>query len=410
MGRRFVLEVVSLEARRLLSATPDLNTTAQVTAITHGVAVVQPVQPAYATAADSVQIRFTASDADHPGARPTTHVNITDTTTGAVVVHNGTGTTWTLAAQGVYQVQFWSTDADDSEPVAAHTIWVAIDRTAPTITIATVSPNILWPPNGKFVAVHVTGVATDSLSGVNPATLRFSVQDEYGKVQPSGAITDITEVGRTPFGGFQDVAFSFQVMLQARRHGFDFDGRQYTIMVSAFDMAGNAGANSAMVLVPHDMGHHGGHHHPRGRGPIGGPGGGGSGVGSHRSGHHHGKAGENVGRHGESGSSSTGPGSVIGPLPNPDNGHRHGQGNSEGNGHGHGNGKGSGQDQGNDQGNGGGKGNGHDQGNGNGDGNDQGNGGGNGNGHDQGNGNGHDQGHGDGGDGNGGNGHGKGHD
>src|SRR5262249_46494280 len=250
-----------LEARCLLSSAPDLTTTAQVTAITHGVAVVQPDQAAYATKADSVRIRFAVSDPDHPGSTPTTHFHITDTTTGTVVVNNGTGTSWSLGAQGVYQVQFWSTDSDDSEPAAAHTIWIAIDRAAPTITIDTVSPNILWPPNAKFVAVTVTGVAPDALSGVTPSTLRFSVQDEYGKVEPSGAITDVRETAQTAFGGFQDVTFSFQVRLQARRYGFDFDGRQYTINVSALDMAGNSGSSSATVLVPHDMGHHSGHHH-----------------------------------------------------------------------------------------------------------------------------------------------------
>src|SRR5262249_36457879 len=91
-GRRCVLELAPLEARRLLSSTPDLTTTAQVTAITHGVAVVQPDQSAYATKADSVQIRFTASDSDHPGSTPTTHFHIADTTTGTVVVNNGSGT------------------------------------------------------------------------------------------------------------------------------------------------------------------------------------------------------------------------------------------------------------------------------------------------------------------------------
>jgi hypothetical protein len=395
-GRRCVPELAPLEARRLLSAAADLTTTAQVTTITNGVAVVQPVEPAYATRADSVRIRFTASDPDHPRSTPTTHFNITDLTTRTVVVNNGVGTSWTLAAQGDYQVQFWSTDSDDSEPAAAHTIWVSIDRTAPVISFDTVSPSILWPPNGKFVAVTVTGVAADSLSGVNPSTLRFSVRDEYGMVQPSGAITDIRETARTLFGGLEDVTFSFQVMLQARRHGFDFDGRQYSITVTGFDLAGNLGSGSAMVLVPHDMGHHSehhhgregrhsGHHHGRDRGPISGPSGGSHGLGPHRH-----ETGGRSGGHGEPGSTPVGPGPVVGPLPNPNDGHGHGHGSSDGDGNGNG------------------KGNSHGHGNGK----DQGHGGGDDNGKDQGNGNGHGQGSGDGGKdhGDGGDGHGHGHD
>jgi hypothetical protein len=85
----------------------------------------------------------------------------------------------------VYQLQYWSTDSDDSEAVAAHSILIAIDRTDPTITIASVTPDVLWPPNGKFVAVTVTGIASDSLSGVNASSLGFHVSRGTRKVEDS---------------------------------------------------------------------------------------------------------------------------------------------------------------------------------------------------------------------------------
>jgi hypothetical protein len=68
------------------------------------------------------------------------------------------------------------------------------------------------------------------------------VQDEYGRVQPKGAIT----LGA---GG----NYSFTVFLQASRLGSDLDGRRYTIAVGAKDNAGNAASKSIAVIVPHDF-------------------------------------------------------------------------------------------------------------------------------------------------------------
>jgi hypothetical protein len=376
--RPFVPELNTLEGRLLLS-TADLTTAAAVTTITHGVATTQPMRSAYATNADSVRVDFTATDPDDPGVTPTTHFLVADLTTGTT--STGTGSTVSLAAAGEYQVQYWSTDADDSEPAGAHSILVAIDRTAPSITL-TASPNILWPPNGKFVTVNVTGTALDTLSGVNPASVRFHVVDEYGRVQPSGQITNLIESMATPFGGFGVVNFSFQISLQARRFGFDFDGRQYRIDVTAQDMAGNVGSGSTSVTVPHDIGQHNGggqhghhgfsvarvhthsthvkHHESSGAGgaPVNNtppvsitplPGGQGK---SH--GHGHG--------HGQSSGSSTSP-VVTNPIITigvpTDTGHGHGNGHGDGNGNGGGNGNGNGHGNGGDNGNGNGHGNGN---------------------------------------------------
>jgi hypothetical protein len=264
-----------------------------------------------------------------PGVTPTTHFNIRYVTTGTVLVSGGTGTSLTLSNEEVYQVQFWSTDSDDSEAVAAHSILIGIDRTAPTITIDSVTPDVLWPPNGKFVAVTVTGIASDSLSGVNASSLGFHVVDEYGKVEPSGSITNITPMNPTSFGGSAQVDFTFQVMLQARRFGFDRDGRHYTIDVTASDMAGNTGVGSAVVIVPHDMGRNHGFHgtgHQRSQGDNGG-------------GKAHGKGSHGSGGKGD-GAGSLGGQTGTGEDHGHGNGHGHGHGNDQGNGNGNGNGDG----------------------------------------------------------------------
>lgn len=115
-----------------------------------------------------------------------------------------------------------------------------IDTIPPALTILA-NPSAIHARNGSLVAVTVSGTITDSGSGVNASTAAFNVVDEYGSVQPHGAVT----LGA---GG----SYSFVVMLQASRLGSDADGRQYTITVSARDNAGNPGAVSTVVTVLHD--------------------------------------------------------------------------------------------------------------------------------------------------------------
>jgi hypothetical protein len=123
---------------------------------------------------------------------------------------------------------------------------LAMDTIPPAVTVSA-SPATLWPPNGKLVPVTVSGTMTDSEpdgSGVNASSAAFVVADEYGQVQPSGSIT---------LGA--DGSYAFTILLQASRKGNDQDGRHYVIIVSAKDNAGNLGASSTMVTVPHDQGH-----------------------------------------------------------------------------------------------------------------------------------------------------------
>jgi len=116
----------------------------------------------------------------------------------------------------------------------------ALDVTPPVISVFT-NPATLWPPNGKSMPVLVFGTITDLGSGVNTWTAHYSVTDEYGEVQPSGAIS----LGP---GG----TYSFFVSLQASRRGWDPNGRQYNIAVRAKDNAGNIASKNATVRVPHN--------------------------------------------------------------------------------------------------------------------------------------------------------------
>ena len=89
----------------------------------------------------------------------------------------------------------------------------------------------------------ISGVISDALSGIDPTTLAFQVIDQYGVVQPTGPIS----LG-------PDGTYSFTVMLEASRLGQDLNGRQYQIVVSAQDKAGNPATASTIVTVPHDLG------------------------------------------------------------------------------------------------------------------------------------------------------------
>ena len=115
-----------------------------------------------------------------------------------------------------------------------------VDYTPPVIT-ASADPATLWPPQGQMVPVTVSGTMTDDLSGVDLGSALFSVEDEYGAITPGGSIT-VAANG----------AYSFTVLLEARRNGSDLDGRLYTIHLSVQDQAGNTGIASTTVVVPHD--------------------------------------------------------------------------------------------------------------------------------------------------------------
>jgi hypothetical protein len=115
------------------------------------------------------------------------------------------------------------------------------DTTPPFLTMV-VHPMTLWPPNGRMVPVTVSGTITDTGSGVSTSSAAYAVKDEYGEIQPKGAI-------HLSSGG----SYSFTILLQASRRGVDLNGRRYTITVRAKDNAGNRGSKTRVVTVPHDQ-------------------------------------------------------------------------------------------------------------------------------------------------------------
>jgi uncharacterized repeat protein (TIGR01451 family) len=117
---------------------------------------------------------------------------------------------------------------------------ILADTKPPSISVS-VNPSTLWPPNGKNVPVNVSGVISDQESGIDPASVTFSVVDEYGSYQPTGSVVLAA-----------DGSFAFIVPIEAARRGNDMDGRLYTIAVRVRDIAGNQSSSSTTVIVPHD--------------------------------------------------------------------------------------------------------------------------------------------------------------
>ena len=107
----------------------------------------------------------------------------------------------------------------------------------PTVTATAMPPTLLWSPNKTMVPVTVSGAALGA--GV---TIKYSVKDEYGKIQPSG----------TAVAGANG-NYAFVVSLEAYRNGGDADGRYYTITVTATDQFGRVVSTTTIVRVPHDQ-------------------------------------------------------------------------------------------------------------------------------------------------------------
>jgi len=105
------------------------------------------------------------------------------------------------------------------------------DVTAPVITEASASPNVLNPPNHKMRMV----------------TLSYNVMDNCG------TSTSLSVSSNEPTGAENDweVLDATHVKLRAERDGAGAD-RVYTITITATDATGNTTSKPVTVLVPHD--------------------------------------------------------------------------------------------------------------------------------------------------------------
>ncbi len=113
------------------------------------------------------------------------------------------------------------------------------DEIAPTLEVS-VTPDMLWPPNHKYVTVVPTITVSDNFDP-NPMVTLVSVESN----EPDDGLGD----GDTP----NDIVINSDgtFSLRAERSGTG-DGRIYTITYQATDACGNSTQATATVRVPHD--------------------------------------------------------------------------------------------------------------------------------------------------------------
>jgi hypothetical protein len=107
---------------------------------------------------------------------------------------------------------------------------------APVITGASASPDVLWPPNHKFVDVTIDYTGTSSC----PSSCTLSVTSNEGDADQEAIVID-----------------AHHVQLAAERDG-NGGGRTYTITITCTnDTNKESSTQRVTVLVPHDQGNHG---------------------------------------------------------------------------------------------------------------------------------------------------------
>ena len=119
-------------------------------------------------------------------------------------------------------------------------LWNPTDTTPPTLTVSA-SPNLLWPPNHKYVTVQATVIATDN-SGVMPTVEFVSATSN----EPDDAPGDADGITTNDVVIVND--YSFKLRAERNEKG---NGRIYTITYTATDASGNTSEpQSATVTVP----------------------------------------------------------------------------------------------------------------------------------------------------------------
>ena len=120
----------------------------------------------------------------------------------------------------------------------------ALDLTPPSVTVD-LNRTVLWPPNHKMVEVCATVTVLDDRDPAPTFVLTSITSSEPDDGLGDGHTRNDV---RDHAPGTADICFS----LRAERQGGG-DGRQYVVVYTATDAAGNTSTGSAIVLVPHDQ-------------------------------------------------------------------------------------------------------------------------------------------------------------
>ena len=130
-------------------------------------------------------------------------------------------------------ISYTATDSSGNTATATQSVTV-IDNTSPTITNATVTPNVLWAPNLSMVPVTVAATASDNCgAGTTCKIIGIKSNEPIDR------------------GGSYRITGNLTAKLRAWRLGTG-TGRIYTITVQCTDIHGNSSTKDVTVTVPHN--------------------------------------------------------------------------------------------------------------------------------------------------------------
>ena len=129
---------------------------------------------------------------------------------------------------------------DDSGNTGTDNVTIeAVDTTPPEVNVS-VDPDIMWPPNHKYVEVETVVTVYDAVDPSPALSLVSVTSNEADNGKGDGNTTnDIVILGDTMF------------KLRAERSGTG-EGRTYTMTYRATDASGNSAEASVTITVPHN--------------------------------------------------------------------------------------------------------------------------------------------------------------
>ena len=141
-----------------------------------------------------------------------------------------------------YGTTYVTLEVSDGQFSDSDTVKITVkDSTPPEITIMSITPNILWPPNHKMVNVEIEVMWSDNCDP-NPSISVIVTSNESANddgVGDGNTETDWEILDNTHF------------RLRAERDGTGND-RIYTITYIVTDAVGNSATASTTITVPHD--------------------------------------------------------------------------------------------------------------------------------------------------------------
>ncbi len=144
----------------------------------------------------------------------------------------------TSVSDGRHTLQAKARDAAGNVGLSAP-VEVLVDNTPPELSV-TAAPQVVWPPNQKFVTITVGLTVHDAIDPQPTVGLESIICDDGCVVASDVAGADF---------GTDDRTF----LLRAKRSGTGA-GRTYIVTYAASDASGNTRRATTAVFVPHDQG------------------------------------------------------------------------------------------------------------------------------------------------------------